>query len=64
MWCWCRVPRLTGRALQLVTWLLDSTPFAGPLWAKSMRDSGIPQASTTLLELCEGHNAVRAMQMT
>jgi len=26
-----------------VTWLLDSTPLAGPLWAKSMRDSGIPQ---------------------
>ncbi|KAK9841850.1 hypothetical protein WJX81_007196 [Elliptochloris bilobata] len=39
-----RAPRLTGRALQWVTWLLDSTPLAGPLWARSMRDSGIPQA--------------------
>lgn len=39
----CRAPRLTGRALAWATWLLDSTPLAGPLWAKSMRDSGIPQ---------------------
>ena len=39
----CRAPRLTGWALACVTWLLDSTPLAGLLWAKSMRDSGIPQ---------------------
>ncbi len=41
--CARRAPRLTGWALACVTWLLDSTPLAGPLWAKSMRDSGIPQ---------------------
>ena len=39
----CRAPRLTGRTLQFVVWLLESA-FSGPIWVKSMRDSGIPQA--------------------
>ena len=29
--------------MQCVVWLLESA-FSGPIWAKSMRDSGIPQA--------------------
>ena len=39
----CRAPRLTGTTLQCVVWLLESA-LSGPIWAKSMRDSGIPQA--------------------
>ena len=39
----CRAPRLTGTTLQFVVWLLESA-FSGPIWVKSMRDSGIPQA--------------------
>lgn len=39
----CRAPRLTGRTLQFAVWLLESI-FSGPIWFKSMRDSGIPQA--------------------
>ena len=38
-----RAPRLTGRTLQFAVWLLESI-FSGPIWFKSMRDSGIPQA--------------------
>ena len=47
-----------------MTWLLDSTPFAGPLWAKSMRDSGIPQAHTTVLKLTEGLELSQIYDMT
>ena len=39
----CRAPILNGKVLQIAVWLLESV-FSGPIWVKSMRDSGIPQA--------------------
>lgn len=39
----CRAPRLTGRLLRAVVWLLES-PFGGLVFVKILRDSGVPQA--------------------
>jgi len=40
--CTCRAPRLTGLALRLFVPFIES-PFSSPLYAKLLRDSGIPQ---------------------
>jgi hypothetical protein len=46
--CWieaslvCSAPRMSGNYLAWVLWLLDQ-PWSGPIWAKFMRNSGVPQ---------------------